>query len=109
VTGGTLAQLREPYPTYELVGVVLLVGVLLFASLVVYVVVRLERDRRRREQDVAHRNPANCTCYHDTCDADTDWQDYVDGLPSRRLCLPCLYRPHGTSCYAAYVHEWSAR
>lgn len=102
-------------PTYgstsATVGFVVTVGVLLLVVAVVYyLVIRVERRRERHARDAANRDPANCTCGADrSCDADSDWQDYLDGVPPRVLCLPCLYRPHGSVCYAAFLLEWGAR
>lgn len=108
-------------PTYgstsATVGFVVTVGVLLLVVAVVYyLVIRVERRRDRRARDAANRNPVNCSCQlGDRCDADRDWDDYVDYLRDgvaplpRPLCLPCLYRPHGSVCYAAFLLEWGAR
>lgn len=99
----------EPYASTAYVGIVVVAAVTVLVYLVYRFVRRVETARRRREDDAAARNPANCTCRHDRCDADQDWQDYLDGLPSRALCLPCLYRPAGSECYADFMMRWGAR
>jgi hypothetical protein len=97
--------------TSAVVGFAVIVVVLGLVVVVAYhAVIKAERARQRRERDAVNRNPANCSCFaNQRCDAELDLQDYLDDVASRPLCLPCLYRPTGSPCYAAFVLEWGAR
>jgi len=91
---------------FTVIGVVLT----LVALVAYYLVFRVERVRDRRARDAVNRDPANCSCFADQkCDAELDWQDYLDDVSPRPLCLPCLNRPAGSPCYAAFVVEWGTR
>jgi hypothetical protein len=93
------------------VGFTVIAVVLALVTLVAYhQVIKAERRREQLERESANRNPANCSCFaNERCDAEHDWQDYLDDVAPRPLCLPCLNRPADSPCYAVFVLEWGAR
>lgn len=93
------------------VGFTVIGVVLALVTLVAYcAVIRAERRHAQLERERVSHDPASCSCFaNERCDAELDWQDYLDDVAPRPLCLPCLNRPAGTPCYAAFVLEWGAR